>query len=219
MAKKIREYEGQDVVVRYDVKRCIHAAECIRGLPRVFDTSARPWVQPDAASADEIAAVVMRCPTGALHFERKDGGLEEPLPESNVITVADDGPLHVRGAIEITVPDGSVVLRDTRLSLCRCGASSNKPFCDNSHIESGFADAGALGDNRLAADASAAKEENLGFTPAANGPLLMSGNVELRSADGQTSLRGSQAALCRCGASGNKPFCDGSHRRIDFQAD
>jgi CDGSH-type Zn-finger protein/uncharacterized Fe-S cluster protein YjdI len=218
MANKIREYEGQDIVVRYDVRRCIHAAECVRGLPQVFNTKARPWVQPDAATPDQVAAVVMRCPTGALHFERKDGGPDEPVPDANAVTVAANGPLHVRGSIEIVAPDGTVILEDTRVSLCRCGASGNKPFCDNRHLEIGFAAAGALGESGLRTDEPDSDDQNLQIVPSANGPLLVSGRVELRGGDGQISLRGNRAALCRCGASGNKPFCDGSHRRVGFQA-
>ena len=68
MKKKPRVYEGRDITVEYDAARCIHVAECVKGLPAVFDPNRRPWVDPDAATADEIAAVVRRCPTGALHY-------------------------------------------------------------------------------------------------------------------------------------------------------
>lgn len=138
MDEKIRAYEGDDVIVRYSVRRCIHAEECVHGLPGVFDPQQRPWIDPDGAPADAVAAVILRCPTGALHYERKDGGAEEPIPEENTIRVAPDGPLYVRGDLEITTPDGTVLLRETRAALCRCGASKIKPFCDNSHEDIGF---------------------------------------------------------------------------------
>ena len=79
MANKIRRYTSADIDVTYDVKRCIHAAECVRGLPAVFDTKKRPWVQPDKANADTVAEVILRCPSGALHYERKDGGAAESI--------------------------------------------------------------------------------------------------------------------------------------------
>lgn len=144
MKSDIRRYESDDITVQYDVKRCIHAAECIRGLPTVFDPDRRPWIDPTNATAEEIAAVVQRCPTGALHFVRRDGGASEPVPEENSMTIAADGPLYVRGNIQLIMPDGAVVHADTRVALCRCGASQNKPFCDGSHTEAGFHDPGTF---------------------------------------------------------------------------
>jgi len=140
MSGKVHEYEGQSVVVTYDAKRCIHAAECVHGLPGVFDPKARPWVAPDAAGADELAEVVARCPTGALHLTRRDGGGAEAAPGENTITVEADGPLYAAGDLEVVDAEGSVLLTDTRIALCRCGASKNKPFCDGSHWDNDFRD-------------------------------------------------------------------------------
>ena len=134
---KIREYQGEGIVVRYDVLRCIHAAECVKGLPAVFDPQRRPWIDATAGEAHDIAAVVARCPTGALQFERTDG-VGEAVPREVSIDVVADGPLMVHGEIEVVDHNGEVVCRDTRIALCRCGASSNKPFCDNSHTRVGF---------------------------------------------------------------------------------
>ena len=89
---KIRVYDGDGIRVSYDFARCIHAAECVRGLPAVFDPERRPWIEAGAAPADEVAEVVLRCPTGALRYERSDGtGGEEPAAE-NRLTVTPDGP-------------------------------------------------------------------------------------------------------------------------------
>jgi uncharacterized Fe-S cluster protein YjdI/CDGSH-type Zn-finger protein len=138
----IREYTSEAITVQFDTQRCIHAAECVRGLPQVFDPQKRPWVQPAAASADEIASVVQRCPTGALHYTRSDGGPAEPTPAETTMHVAANGPLFVRGNIEISTADGSLVLRDTRVALCRCGGTGNQPFCDGTHARNGFQDPG-----------------------------------------------------------------------------
>ena len=62
-------YAGQDVTVSFDPEVCQHAAECVRGLPSVFDSQRRPWIQPDGASAAEVIEVVARCPSGALQIE------------------------------------------------------------------------------------------------------------------------------------------------------
>ncbi|MEH3052958.1 MAG: (4Fe-4S)-binding protein [Patulibacter minatonensis] len=67
-----KAYEGRDVTVSFDHVLCAHAAECVRGLPAVFDTGRRPWILPDGAPADEVASVVGRCPSGALRVTRAD---------------------------------------------------------------------------------------------------------------------------------------------------
>ncbi len=218
MARKVHEYRGAGITVRYDVKRCIHAKECVRGLRRVFDPERRPWVEPDQASSDEVAQVVMRCPTGALYFERTDGGAQESIPEENEIRVEPDGPLYLSGEIEITSADGTALARETRLALCRCGASRNKPFCDNSHVEISFEDSGAVAENRLAEAPAGESDKRLRIAIVANGPLLLRGPMEVRGSDG-ASHQGGKGALCRCGASANKPYCDGSHAVIGFEAD
>jgi CDGSH-type Zn-finger protein len=110
----------------------------VRGLGEVFDPQARPWVKVDAADPDAIAATVLTCPTGALHFRRLDGGGQEEAPEQATIEPRPNGPLFVRGRLRLVDADGHLIRADTRLALCRCGASANKPFCDGSHRRIGF---------------------------------------------------------------------------------
>jgi len=218
---KGRLYRGAAINVTFDAALCIHAAECVRGLPAVFDRQRRPWILPDAAVADAIAAVIHRCPTGALHYERVDGGPAEPKPATNSIHIRANGPYYVRGDIKIVTPDGTIVIEDVRVALCRCGQSQNKPFCDNAHIAAGFTDRGALPvakDEAPAADIPPAEYGPLTIKTRTNGPLKLTGNFELLSADKQTVQYRDEAALCRCGGSANKPFCDGTHKTNGFQA-
>jgi CDGSH-type Zn-finger protein/uncharacterized Fe-S cluster protein YjdI len=205
-----KPYRSEKITVSFDPERCIHFAECVRGLPEVFDTAKRPWVQPDRSHPDRVAEVVMRCPTGALQFERRDDGAEEPVPDENVVALATDGPLYIRGDIEITDSTGTTLLEDTRVALCRCGESMNKPLCDNSHRQANFRDVGLLGENRLASRPNT-KGRKLRIVPAVDGPLVLSGEMEVQSADGKQAYHGTKTTLCRCGYSANKPFCDGSH--------
>jgi len=135
-------YRNDRISVYWEPKLCIHVGNCFRGLPEVFKPRNRPWVHVDAASPDEIARVVMTCPTGALHFERHDGGPQEPEPEETVILPQTDGPLYVRGRVVIEGPGGRLIRKDTRLALCRCGHSGNKPFCDGSHWRVRFSASG-----------------------------------------------------------------------------
>jgi CDGSH-type Zn-finger protein/uncharacterized Fe-S cluster protein YjdI len=213
-----KTYRSEKITVSFDLERCIHSAECVRGLPEVFDTDKRPWIQPDKSHPDRVAEVVMQCPTGALRFERRDGGAEEPVPSENIVAVAASGPLYVRGDIEIKDSTGTTLLEGTRVALCRCGESMNKPLCDNSHKQANFRDAGVLGENRLASK-PAANGQKLRIVPTVGGPLILNGEVEIRSADGQTFYRGTKTALCRCGHSANKPFCDGSHAEVMWRSD
>lgn len=128
-------YTAPGVAVSYDAPRCIHVRACVQGLPQVFEVSARPWIQPANADAEVVAEVVRRCPTGALHALLTAG--EPEMPEHpTTVTPLPDGPLNIRGELRIVTPQGAQ--REVRASLCRCGASSNKPFCDGTHSRVGW---------------------------------------------------------------------------------
>jgi uncharacterized Fe-S cluster protein YjdI len=132
-----RVYANESIAVEWEPKLCIHTRSCIRALPDVFVPDARPWVQLEDADADRVAEAVRSCPTGALHFRRLDGGAEEEPDETSVVP-RQNGPLFLRGRIRIESPDGELIREDTRVALCRCGGSQNKPFCDGSHRTNGF---------------------------------------------------------------------------------
>jgi uncharacterized Fe-S cluster protein YjdI len=85
MSDKVRHHADEAIDIAYDARRCIHAAECVNGLPAVFDAARRPWILPTGASPDAIAAVIAKCSTGALHFTRLDGGAPEKAPEHTTI--------------------------------------------------------------------------------------------------------------------------------------
>jgi uncharacterized Fe-S cluster protein YjdI/CDGSH-type Zn-finger protein len=137
-----RNYRGTDVEVSFDGDLCIHATECVRGLPAVFDRARRPWVIADNATADEVSAVIESCPSGALQYRRLDGAPNEPTSPVTAVTPIENGPLALRGDLVVRHGDGTHE-RLPRAVLCRCGQSKNKPFCDNSHLEAGFQAAGA----------------------------------------------------------------------------
>ncbi len=206
---KPKTYEGRDIAVDFDMARCIHSRNCYLRLSEVFDPSRRPWVDPDAAPAEEIAAMIRTCPSGALTFRRRDGGPEETPPKVNRVEVQENGPLALAG--DVTLGEA----RCTRVTLCRCGLSKMKPYCDFSHVKAGFA---ATGEPAGAEDKDA--EPGL-LTVAAreNGPLVLTGQAEVVSGTGRKVKRAGKLVLCRCGQSGNKPFCDGSHKAAGFTAE
>lgn len=130
-----RAYTGEGVTVYYDAHRCLHFAECIRGLPAVFDVDQRPWIQPDNAQGDQVAEVIRRCPSGALHYELEHGPPEQPERPTRVHRVK-DGPLTLRGELVIDTAEGD--LTEVRAALCRCGRTLNQPFCDHQCQRTGW---------------------------------------------------------------------------------
>ena len=126
-----REYGTDRITVQWYAERCIHSANCIRALPQVFDPRRRPWVDVDAADADAIERAVLRCPTGALAYVRHDGAPQEVPDVPTTLTPIRNGPLYVRGDVEVRGLDGRLIRHGTRVSLCRCGLARQVPFCDN----------------------------------------------------------------------------------------
>jgi uncharacterized Fe-S cluster protein YjdI len=146
-----KDYATDAIVVHWDSGRCIHSANCLTGLPEVFDVRRRPWVRVDRASADAVAAAVDTCPSRALTYTRLDGAAPGPngVPASDagarapedvpvVISLKPDGPLTVEGPVRIELARGEILEVTDRAVLCRCGGSSNKPFCDGTHKRAGF---------------------------------------------------------------------------------
>jgi CDGSH-type Zn-finger protein/uncharacterized Fe-S cluster protein YjdI len=203
---------GKSATIRFDGRLCIHARRCVLTQPAVFQANVEgPWIDPDAASAEALLQAAMNCPSGAIHVSRHDGGPDEANPKVNTITLRENGPLAINAEIVLAgAPIG------TRATLCRCGASNNKPYCDGSHVAAAFA---ATGEPPTSASAPLEKRDGaLALTPYPNGPLGLAGAVEITSGTGRTIDRVEKTALCRCGHSAHKPFCDGTHARIGFTA-
>ncbi|MCA9986707.1 MAG: CDGSH iron-sulfur domain-containing protein [Anaerolineales bacterium] len=212
-----KTYRGKEIEVSFDLRRCIHAAECGRRLQVVFDVAKRPWVQPDNAPADAVQDTINHCPSGALQYTRLDGGAQEQAPTQNIILIMPSAEYQVRGDVVLQTGDGEVVAEEYRLTLCRCGESANKPYCDNSHRKARFVAVNEIPDNR-AETGDLEPTGKLQIVASVNGSLLLRGNFEVRDASETQVFRGRKAALCRCGQSANKPFCDGTHKEVGFQA-
>jgi uncharacterized Fe-S cluster protein YjdI len=132
-----KEYTTDEIVVEWEPRLCFHSHNCVRALPQVFDDSRRPWVEVDAATADQIEAAVAGCPSGALRTRRLGApALKRQQPPEVRASAA--GPLLVTGGVRIVDADGTVLYEGERAALCRCGGSANKPFCDGSHKKNGF---------------------------------------------------------------------------------
>ena len=205
------EVKGARAVIRFDGSRCIHSRHCVLDRPDVFVPNvAGEWIHPDRATADEVAELAHNCPSGAIQYHRLDGVADEAAPLVNTVRVRENGPLAFRAEMEIVGVSPAL-----RATLCRCGASKHKPFCDMSHVAAGFAATGEAATRE--SQPLAVRDGRLRITPAPDGPLLVEGNLEICSGTGRTIDRVVKTALCRCGQSANKPFCDGSHLRSGFQ--
>lgn len=213
MSSPVEEVRGKRALIKFEGKKCIHSRQCVLGRPDVFVPNvAGEWIHPDAATPEEIAALAQNCPSGAIAYERLDGGEQEKAPIVNLARVRENGPMALHGELQI---EGQAPT--FRATLCRCGASKNKPFCDGSHTAAGFT---ATGEPVTAESTPlAVRNGPLAIKPLLNGPLLVTGNVEVVSGTGRTIHRTQKMALCRCGGSANKPYCDGTHSRIGFSSE
>ena len=151
-----------------------------------------------------------------------------------IVHCGGDGPLLVRSPLRVLTAGAEDGIAKPKAALCRCGQSANKPFCDGAHRDIEFRASGPIDTSRAAseaasepesaadADAAARSGEEVGeavVTAHANGPLHFDGVVELSGEGHEGSAVFRQPWLCRCGASSNKPFCDGSHKEIGFEAE
>jgi CDGSH-type Zn-finger protein/uncharacterized Fe-S cluster protein YjdI len=209
---KVEEVRGKLAVIRFEAQRCVHSRNCVLDRPDVFVPNVEgEWIHPDAATPDEIAEISHRCPSGAITYQRLDGQPDDAPPIVNTARVRENGPLALHGDLQITGQPARL-----RATLCRCGASSHKPFCDGSHTAAGFSASGEPASKD--SHPLATRNGPLAIAPQPNGPLMVTGNLEVVSGTGRTIDRATKLFFCRCGASGNKPYCDGSHKRVGFSA-
>lgn len=193
----------------FDGEKCIHSRNCVLNRPDVFVPNVEgEWIHPERANLGELQALAENCPSGAIRFE--ENGKEEKLPLINTLHIRENGPYALKAAIQMDGKDNS----PTRLTLCRCGASKNKPYCDGSHAELPFIATGEF----EAKDSEALSSRNgvVVVTPLKNGPIGIEGNLEICAGTGHTINRVQKTHLCRCGHSKNKPYCDGTHKSVGF---
>jgi CDGSH-type Zn-finger protein/uncharacterized Fe-S cluster protein YjdI len=212
VADGIERVKGEKLELEFEAQRCIHSRFCVTWAPHVFLANVKgPWLHPDAMPVERLAEVAHACPSGAIRYRRLDGQPGESAPPVNLATVREAGPYAFRAELQI---DGEPA--GFRATLCRCGASQHKPYCDGSHQKIGF---GASGEPPSGTtDMLPVRDGVLAIDPQTNGPLRVRGNLEILSGTGRAVARVTSAYLCRCGGSANKPFCDGTHAKIGFRS-
>jgi CDGSH-type Zn-finger protein/uncharacterized Fe-S cluster protein YjdI len=209
----IERVRGEKLELSFEAKRCIHSRFCVTWSPQVFLANVKgPWIHPDAMPVERVLEVAHACPSGAIRYQRLDGGAQEAAPPVNLASVREAGPYAFRAQLQI---DGAPA--GFRATLCRCGASKSKPYCDGSHHEIGFSATGEPPTGKT--EMLPVRDGVLAIDPQTNGPLRVRGNLEILSGTGRAVARVTSTYLCRCGASANKPFCDGTHAKIGFRSD
>ena len=201
-------YENDVIKVSYDGSKCAHAGYCFGELHGVFDGDRDPPIDLNGASTEEIICVVEKCPSSALIYQRLDGGVNEVANEVATATLIPNGPIALRGDLKLK---GETY---NRLTLCRCGKSKKKPFCDGSHHQHQFDDGKTIDSEEVK---NIIKSVQVKFTASNNGPVLFAGDLTFKSVDDKNICQRENGAICRCGASKKKPFCDGSHTAIEFR--
>lgn len=135
-----KQYTNGEVTIVWKNAQCIHSTLCWKGLNAVFNPTERPWIKPEGASTEAIIEQVKKCPSGALSYYMNSEMETETVKvdSETIIEVAANGPLLVYGNVTVKDAQGNEAKKHKVTAFCRCGQSSNKPYCDGTHRKAGF---------------------------------------------------------------------------------
>lgn len=135
-----KRYTNNEITVIWKPDVCIHSTICWKGLIKVFNPRARPWVDMKGADSKQITEQVDKCPSGALSYFYNSEGETKTGEDELIVEVTRNGPLLVYGNLKVKEENGTETERHKVTAFCRCGASANKPYCDGSHVKINFQD-------------------------------------------------------------------------------
>ena len=135
-----KKYSNGEVTIVWKPNLCMHSTICFQGLADVFNPNQRPWITPEKSTTEKIIEQIKKCPSGALsYYLNRDEGKEEVKVEAEtIVEPTPNGPLMVYGNVTIKNKNGELTKKNNATAFCRCGASSNKPFCDGTHKKINF---------------------------------------------------------------------------------
>ncbi|MFT6053176.1 MAG: putative Fe-S cluster protein YjdI [Roseivirga sp.] len=134
----VKEYSNGELTVVWKPAKCIHASECVKALPEVYNPDEKPWIKAENASAQALKDQIAKCPSGALSYKMEEKEDQETASLETKVEVMANGPLLVYGTFHVKDKDGKESTKNKTTAFCRCGASNNKPYCDGSHIKIAF---------------------------------------------------------------------------------
>jgi uncharacterized Fe-S cluster protein YjdI len=139
MSKEIvKEYSNGELTIVWKPAKCIHAAECVKALPEVYNPNEKPWIKAENGTTEALKAQINKCPSGALSYYRNGEENQETAALETVVEVLENGPLLVFGTLKVKDKNGKEETKNKTTAFCRCGASNNKPYCDGSHVKIDF---------------------------------------------------------------------------------
>lgn len=135
-----KKYSNGEVTIVWKPSLCVHSGICSSGLSEVFHPQVLPWITPDASTTEKIISQVKKCPSGALSYylNADEGKGEMKIEAETIVETVPNGPLMVYGNVSVKGQDGIVNRKNNATAFCRCGGSSNKPFCDGTHKKINF---------------------------------------------------------------------------------
>jgi uncharacterized Fe-S cluster protein YjdI len=134
-----KKYTNGEITIVWKPNMCIHSTICFKGLGNVFDPQRRPWITPEAGTTEQIIDQIKKCPSGALsYYLNSEAGDEVKVVAETIVETMPNGPLLVYGNVTVKDTNGNLTKKNNVTAFCRCGGSSNKPFCDGSHKKIGF---------------------------------------------------------------------------------
>jgi CDGSH-type Zn-finger protein len=125
-------YAGARITIHDNRGLCAHAGTCTDSLATVWRMNQEPWIDPGGAALEAIIETIGQCPSGALSYT-VDGTEVRAQNRPPAISITKDGPYRVTGGIELVGQAWGDGASREHFTLCRCGASKNRPFCDGSH--------------------------------------------------------------------------------------
>lgn len=142
MKEITKHYTNGVLTVVWKPSMCIHSAICFKGSPNIFDPRERPWITPEGGTTQQIIDQVKQCPSGALSYFMNNETDTKPVSVTgeSTVEVVPNGPLLVYGNLKIKESNGNEVTKNKITAFCRCGNSTNKPYCDGTHQKIGFKD-------------------------------------------------------------------------------
>lgn len=144
MEEKVKHYTRDGLTVIWKPDQCIHSTICWKGLIKVFNPRARPWIDMQGADLERIIQQVEKCPSGALSYIKTStetsAETHQEVETTTAVEALKNGPLMVYGNLKVKDSAGNEFTKSKVTAFCRCGASANKPFCDGSHMHIGFKD-------------------------------------------------------------------------------
>lgn len=134
-----KKYSNSEITVIWKPGLCIHSTKCWKGLGEVFKPKERPWINMEGAETDKIIAQVNQCPSGALSYlSNTEAEQVASVEAEKIVEISENGPLLVYGNLLIKSKNGEEKRESKVTAFCRCGGSTNKPYCDGTHRKIGF---------------------------------------------------------------------------------